>query len=173
MDLGAPSTRTRVALVCAVLAVSGTGLAAALPTPTACGTNGCARLPTSTLQGLLTLPDALRPAERPRAQPYVLLRVVDPDGASHDVVYVSRGDEALLGFAENGWRLVPPDDASLLDDAVAGRTPYPAPAADWPLGELFAPAETGGSTVRWLVVAALVGAAATGVAAYAHTRRPT
>jgi hypothetical protein len=173
MDLGAPSTRARVALVCVLLAVSGTGLASALPRPTACGANGCARLPTSTLQGLLTLPDALRPAERPRAQPYVLLRVVGLDGASHDVVYVSRGDEALLGFAEKGWRLVPADDASLLDDAVAGRTPYPAPAADTAPGELFEPGGTGASTVGWLAVAALVGAAATAVAAYARTRPPS
>jgi hypothetical protein len=173
MDLRAPSARRRVALVCVVLAVSGTGLAGAFPTPTACGANGCARLPTSTLQGLLTLPDALRPAERPRAQPYVMLRVVDLDGVSHDVVYVSRGEEALLGFEEKGWRLVPPDDASLLDDAVAGRTPYPVPAADSPLGDLFERGGTSGSSVRWLAVAALVGAAATAVAMFARARRPS
>jgi hypothetical protein len=98
---------------------------------------------------------------------------VDLEGASHDVVYVSRGDEVLLGFAEKGWRLVPPDDASLLVDAVAGRTPYPVPAADSPLGALFERGGTSGSSVRWLAFAALAGAAATAVAISARTRRPT
>lgn len=172
MDVTAGSTRTRVALICAALVVSGTALAADLPMPTVCGSNGCTRLPTSTLQGLLTLPDALQPADPPRAQRYVLFRVVDVDGASHDVVYVTRGDEALLGFAGGtGWRVVPADDAKLVADAAADRTPYPAPAADTPLGGLFESGETGESTVRWLAVAALAGAAATAIAVVARTRR--
>jgi hypothetical protein len=172
MDVAARSTRTRVALVCAALVLGGTALAADLPTPAACGSNGCTSLATSTLQGLLTLPDALQPAERPRAQPYVLFRVVDVDGAPHEVVYVTRDDEALLGFADGkGWRLVPADDARLLEDAAADRTSYPAPASDTPRAALFEPDGTGGSTAPWPAVAALAGAAAIAVAVVAHTRR--
>jgi hypothetical protein len=118
------------------------------------------------------LPEALQPADAPPAQPYVLFRVVDVDGAAHEVVYVAQDDEALLGFAGgNGWRVVPADDAKLLDDAVADRTPYPAAAADTPLGELFESAEAGGSTVRWLAVAALAVAVAVAVAVVARSRR--
>jgi len=157
MRLRAPSTTSRVALVCAALAVvSGTALAAEVSTPVACGSNGCAPLPTATLQGLLTLPEALEPAEPPRVRPFVLFRVVDLDGATHEIVYVRRDDEALLGFAGGqGWRLVPADDAQLLADAVAGKTPYPAPAAGTPRGLLFATDQRGGWNDRWLVLAAL------------------
>ncbi len=152
--------------------MSGTAVAAGLPTPEACGSNGCTRLPTSTLQGLLTLPEALQPADPPKAWPYVLFQVVDLGGAAHEVVYVVRDGEALLGFVgEKGWRVVPADDAKLLDDAAADRTPYPAPAADTPIGGLFESAEAGGSNIRWLAVAAFAGALATAVAAVACARR--
>ena len=104
-----------------------------------CGSTGCTPLPTSTLQGLLTLPEALQPADPPPAQPFLLFRVDDLDGAMHQVVYVPRDGGALLGFAGGPrWRLVPADDAKLLVDAVAGATPYPAPAAGTPVGMLFA-----------------------------------
>lgn len=126
------------------------------------------RLPTSTLQGLLTLPGALQPAEPPRVRPFVLFRVVDLDGATHEVVYVRRDDEALLGFAGGqGWRLVPADDAQLLADAVAGKAPYPAPAVGTPRGLLFATDQTGGWNDGWLVLAALAGVAVVAVVVYA------
>jgi hypothetical protein len=166
------STKTGVLLSWVTLAVSSTALAAGLPTPTACGSNGCARLPTATLQGLLTLPDALKPADPPRAQPYVLFRVADLGDAAHEVVYISRDDHALLGFPDGkGWRIVPADDAKLLQDAVSDRTPYPAPAADAPLGGLFESGEAGRSTGRWPAVAILAVAAATAIAAYGLARR--
>jgi hypothetical protein len=121
---------------------------------------------------LLTLPEALQPAEPPRAGPFVLFRVVDLDGATHEVVYVRRDDDALLGFAgERGWRLVPADDAQLLADAVAGKAPYPAPAAGTPFHRLFTTDEPGGWSAWWLAVAALAGVGAVAVAAlYASTR---
>jgi len=158
-------------LTCAALAVvSGTALAADVSTPVACGSNGCTHLPTATLQGLLTLPEALQPAEPPRARPFVLFRVVDLDGATHEVVYVRRDDEALLGFAgAMDWRLVPADDAQLLADAVAGKTPYSAPAAGAPFGRLFATDEPGGWSAGWLAVIALAGLAAVAVGVYAFT----
>jgi len=125
MNSRARSTRLHLALMCAGVAiVSGTALAADVSTPVACGSNGCTHLSTATLQGLLTLPGALQPAEPPPARPYILFRVVDLRGATHEVVYVRRNDDALLGFADgNEWRLVPADDARLLADAVAGNRP--------------------------------------------------
>ena len=91
---------TSLALIGAALAfATGTALAADVSTPVVCGSNGCMPLPTSTLHGLLTLPEALRPADPPPAQPFVLFRVADPDGATHQVVYVPRDGGALLGFA--------------------------------------------------------------------------
>jgi len=157
--------------MCAALAiVSGTALAADVSTPVACGSNGCTHLPTATLQGLLTLPGALQPAEQPRARPYIVFQVVDLRGATHEVVYVRRDDDALLGFADRKeWRLVPADDAQLLADAVAGKAPYPAPAAGTSLGRLFATDEPRGWSAGWLAVAALAGVAVVAVAVYAFT----
>jgi hypothetical protein len=165
----AHSTGTRFALVCTALAVlSGTALAADASTPVACGSNGCTRLRTSTLQGLLTLPAALQPAAPPRARPFVLFRVVDLDGAAHEVVYVRRDGEALLGFAGGqGWRLVPADDAKLLADAAAERAPYPAPEAGTPLARLFAADEPDGWSAAWLAGAALIVSGVAAVAVYA------
>ena len=95
-----PST-TRPALIGAALAVAtSTALAAGASTPIVCGSNGCTPLPTSTLQGLLTLPEALQPADPPPAQPFLLFRVDDLDGATHQVVYVPRDSGALLGFTD-------------------------------------------------------------------------
>lgn len=160
----------RLALMCAGLAiVSGTARAADVSTPVACGPNGCTHLSTATLQGLLTLPGALQPAEPPRARPYILFRVVDPRGATHEVVYVRRDDDALLGFADRKeWRLVPADDAQLLADAVAGKPPYPAPAAGTSLGQLFATDEPSGWSAGWLAVIVLAGVAVLAGAVYAH-----
>ena len=171
MSVSARSKSVRLALTCAALAlVSGTALAADVSTPVACGSNGCTHLPTATLQGLLTLPEALQPAEPPRARPFILFRVVDLDGATHEVVYVRRDDEALLGFAgATEWRLVPADDAQLLADAVAGKTPYSAPAAGAPFGRLFATDEPGGWSAGWLAVIALAGVAVVAVGVYAFT----
>ena len=57
---------TRLALIGAAIAVAtGTALAAGASTPIVCGSNGCTPVPTSTLQGLLTLPEALQPADPP------------------------------------------------------------------------------------------------------------
>ncbi len=161
---------TRLALIGAALAVAtGTALAADATTPVVCGSNGCTPLPTSTLQGLLTLPEALQRADPPPAQPFLLFRVDDPDGAMHQVVYVPRDGGALLGFAgEPRWRLVPADDAKLLVDAAAGARPYPAPAAGTPVGVLFAATERS----RWsnaprVLLAALLGLGVLGVTAYA------
>ncbi len=164
-----PST-TRLAVIAAALAAAtGTALAADISTPVVCGSNGCTPLPTSTLQGLLTLPEALRPAQPPPAQPFLVFRVEDLDGAMHQVVYVSRDGEALLGFAGRPrWRLVPIDDAKLLADAAAGATPYPSPAAGTPLGGLFAAHEQSRwKTARWVALAVLLGAGVVGVAVYA------
>lgn len=171
MSLRPQSTRSRLTLTCAALAVmTGTPLAADVSTPVACGSNGCARLSTSTLQGLLTLPEALQPTQPPRARPFVLFRVVDLDGATHEIVYVRRDDEALLGFAGGqGWRLVPADDARLLADAVAGKTPYPAPAVGTQRRLLFATDQRGGWNDRWLVLAALAAFAVVAVVVYAST----
>ncbi len=170
-----PST-TRLTLIGAALAAAtGTALAADASTPVVCGSNGCTPLPTWTLQGLLTLPEALQPAEPPPAQPFVLFRVEDLDGAMHQVVYVSRDGEALLGFAgKPRWRLVPADDAKLLTDAARGATPYPAVAAGTPLGGLFAVREQSGwRTAGWIALAALLGVGVVGVVAYAMlTRAP-
>ena len=163
-----PST-TRLALIGAALAVAtGTAHAADASTPVVCGSNGCTPLPTSTLQGLLTLPEALQPADPPPVQPFLLFRVDDPDGATHQVVYVPRDGRALLGFAGGRrWRLVPADDAKLLVDAVAGATPYPAPAAGTPLGVLFAAHERSGwSNAPWALLAVLLGLGVLGVTAY-------
>ena len=171
MNSRARSTRLHLALMCAGVAiVSGTALAADVSTPVACGSNGCTHLSTATLQGLLTLPGALQPAEPPPARPYILFRVVDLRGATHEVVYVRRNDDALLGFADgNEWRLVPADDAQLLADAVAGKTPYSAPAAGAPFGRLFATDEPGGWSAGWLAVIALAGVAVVAVGVYAFT----
>ena len=161
---------TRLALICAVLAVAaGTAHAADASTPVVCGSNGCTPLPTSTLQGLLTLPEALQPADPPSARPFLLFRVDDPDGVMHQVVYVPRDGGALLGFADGPrWRLVPADDAKLLVDAVAGATPYPAPAAGTPLGVLFAAHERSGwSNAPWALLAVLLGLGVLGVTGYA------
>jgi hypothetical protein len=169
MNSRARSTRLHLALTCAGVAiVSGTALAADVSTPVACGSNGCTHLSTATLQGLLTLPGALQPAEQPPARPYILFRVVDLRGATHEVVYVRRNDDALLGFADgNEWRLVPADDARLLADAVAGKPPYPARAAGTSPGRLFATDEPGGWSAGWLTVIVLVGVAVVAVAVYA------
>ena len=164
-----PST-TRLALIGAAIAVAtGTALAAGASTPIVCGSNGCTPLPTSTLQGLLTLPEALQPADPPPAQPFLLFRVDDPDGAMHQVVYVPRDGGALLGFTGGPrWRLVPADDAKLLVDAVAGATPYPTPAAGTPLGVLFAPHDRSRwSSAPWVLLAALLGLVVLGLTAYA------
>jgi hypothetical protein len=164
-----PST-TSLALIGATLAfATGTALAADVSTPVVCGSDGCMPLPTSTLHGLLTLPEALRPADPPPAQPFLLFRVADPDGATHEVVYVPRDAGALLGFeGAPQWRLVPADDAKLLVDAAAGATPYPSPAADTPLGVLFAAQERSRwSDGPWALLAALLGLGVLGVAAYA------
>jgi len=159
---------TMLAVIGAAVAVPpGTVVAANASTPVVCGSNGCMPLPTSTLQGLLTLPEALRPADPPPAQPFLLFRVDDPDGATHQVVYVPREGDALLGFAGTArWRLVPADDAKLLVDAVAGATPYPARATDTPLGALFAPEESRWSKAPWVLLAALLGLGVLGVAAH-------
>lgn len=178
MSSNGRSTWSRLALICVALAVvSGTARAADVSTPVACGANGCVRLPTATLQGLLTLPEALQPAEPPPPRPFVLFRVVDVHGASREVVYVRRGDGALLGFAGGqGWRLVPADDAQLLADAVADRKQYRAPASGTSLGRRFATDEAGGWSAGWLAVTALAGVAVIAVVVYAFTtaaaRRP-
>ena len=147
---------------------TGTALTADASPPVVCGSNGCTPLPTSTLQGLLTLPEALQPADPPSARPFLLFRVDDPDGVMHQVVYVPRDGGALLGFADGPrWRLVPADDAKLLVDAVAGATPYPAPAAGTPLGVLFAAHERSGwSNAPWALLAVLLGLGVLGVTAY-------
>ena len=168
------SSTTLLALIGAVL-VAGTGmtLAAGPATPVVCGSAGCTPLPTITLQGLLTLPDALRPAEPPEAQPFVLFRVEGADGATHEVVYVARAQGALLGFPDGaGWRVVPVDDARLLADAAAGTEPYAASHADTALGGLFAEeARSGWVDVAWIAFAVLLGLAVVGVAVRATTRR--
>ena len=153
-------TRGLVTLTVAALAVgTGTALAGDASTPVVCGSNGCRHLPTSTLQGLLTLPEALRRTDPPPAQPFLLFRVDDPDGALHRVVYVPHEGGALLGFAGGArWRLVPTDDAKLLVDAAAGATPYPTPAAGTPLGALFAADERSRwGSAPWVLLTAMVG----------------
>ena len=168
------SSTTLLALIGAAL-VAGTGMALAADpaTPVVCGSGRCAPLPTTTLQGILTLPDALRPAEPPAAQPFLIFRVEGADGAAHEVVYVARAEGALLGFAGGkGWRVVPADDAKLLADAAAGTEPYAAPGADTALGGLFAEDARSGSTdVAWIALAVLLGGAVIGAAVYATTRR--
>ena len=168
------SSTTLLALIGAAL-VAGTGmtLAAGPATPVVCGSAGCTRLPTITLQGLLTLPDALRRAEPPEAQPFVLFRVEGADGATHEVVYVARAEGALLGFAGGaGWHVVPVDDAKLLADAAAGTEPYAAPDGDTALGGLFAEeARSGWVKVAWIASAVLLGLAVLGAAVHATTRR--
>ena len=165
---------TLIALIgAALVAETGTTLAAGPATPLVCGSAGCTPLPTITLQGLLTLPDALRPAEPPKAQPFVLFRVESADGATHEVVYVARAEGALLGFAgEAGWRVVPVDDARLLADAAAGTEPYAAPRADTAVGALFAEEERSRWVdVAWIAPAALLGLAVLGAAVHATRRR--
>ena len=134
---------THLALIGVALTVAtGTALAADVSTPVVCGSNECMPLPTSTLHGLLMLPEALQPADPPPAQPFVLFHVDDLyDGAMHQVVYVPRDDGALLGFAPVNprWRLVPADDAKLLVDGSGGRDALPRPGRRAaPLGVLFA-----------------------------------
>jgi len=168
------SSTTLLALIGAVLvAGTGTTFAAGPARPVVCGSTGCTPLPTITLQGLLTLPDALRPAEPPEAQPFVLFRVEGADGAAHEVVYVARAEGALLGFAGGaGWRAVPVDDAKLLADAAAGIEPYAAPHADTALGGLFVEeARSGWVNVAWIAFAVLLGLAVLGAAVHATTRR--
>jgi hypothetical protein len=161
-----PSTTCLALIGAAVAVATGAALAADTSTPVVCGSNGCMPLPTSTLQGLLTLPEALEPADPPPAQPFLVFRVDEPDGVLHQVVYVPRDGGALLGFAGGPrWRLVPADDAKLLVDAAAGATPYAAPAAGTPLGVLFAAHDRSRwSNAPWVLLAALLGL---GVAAYA------
>jgi hypothetical protein len=121
-------------------------------------------------RGCSRCPRRCSPPSRLGLGPFILLRVVDLDGATHEVVYVRRDDEALLGFAgATEWRLVPADDAQLLADAVAGKTPYSAPAAGAPFGRLFATDEPGGWSAGWLAVIALVGVAVVAVGVYAFT----
>lgn len=169
------SSTIRLAVIGAALAVvTGTALAADVATPVVCGASGCTHLPTSTLQGLLTLPGALEPAEPPTAQPFLLFRVEDPDGARRQVVYVPRNGDALLGFTgEPRWRRVPVDDARLLADAAAGTTPYPAPAAGTPLGRLFATHERSRRNLAWVALAALLGLGVVGATVYARIGRGT
>ena len=167
------SSTTRLALIGAALAVvTGTALAADASPPIVCGASGCTPLPTSTLQGLLTLPEALEPADPPPAQPFLLFRAVGPDGAMHEVVYVPFAGDALLGFAgEPRWRRVPADDARLLADAAAGTTPYPAPAAGTPLGRLFAARERSRRNLACVTLAAVLGLGVLGVTLYVRIRR--
>ena len=168
------SSTTLLALLgAALVAGAGMTLAAGHATPVVCGSAGCTPLPTITLQGLLTLPDALRPAEPPEAQPFLLFRVVGPDGAAHEVVYVARAGGALLGFAGGaGWRVVPVDDAKLLADAAAGTEPYAAPLADTAVGGLFADEERSRWVdVEWIAPGVLLGLAVLGAAVRATTRR--
>jgi hypothetical protein len=167
------SSTTRLALIGAAVAlVAGPARAGDVPKPVVCGSRGCTPLSTSTLQGLLTLPAALQPAAPPPLQPFLLFRVEDFDGVRREVVYVPRDADALLGFAdESGWRRVPADDAKLLADAIAGTTPYAAPAAGTPLGGLFAARE--GSRWRdspWVLLAALLGLSVLGVTASTAVR---
>lgn len=167
------SSTTLLAIIGAALVVgTGTTLAAGPATPAVCGSDGCTPLPTVTLQGLLTLPDALRPAEPPAPQPFLLFRVGSAEGATHEVVYVTRGEGALLGFASGaGWRVVPVDDAKLLADAAAGTAPYAAPDADTALGGLFAEdARSGWVDVAWTALAVMLVLAILGAAVHA-TRR--
>jgi hypothetical protein len=140
--------------------------------PVVCGANGCTSLTTATLQGLLTLPEALRPAEPPPAEPYFLFRV-QLNGVFHQVVYIPRESGALLWFAgEPTWRRVPVDDARLLADAAAGTEPYAAPRAGTAVGGLFA--EEGRSSwvgAAWIALAVSLGLAVLGAAVHATTRR--
>ena len=170
-----PSTTLLAAIGAALAVATGAALAADASTPVVCGANGCTPLSTSTLQGLLTLPGALQPADPPPAQPFLLFRVEDLDGAMHEVVYVPHDDGALLGFAgAPRWRLVPADDAKLLVDAVDGVTPYPAPGADTPLGGLFAADQRSRwANAPWVLLAALVGLVVLGVTARAVGRTVT
>ena len=148
------------------------GLAADVSTPVVCGSDGCRPLPTSTLHGLLTLPEALRPADPPPAQPFLLFRVADPDGATHEVVYVPRDGGALLGFAgAPRWRLVPADDAKLLVDAAAGATPYPHLPPARRSACCSPPRSIRWSDGPWALLAALLGLGVLGVAAYAASPR--
>jgi len=166
------SSAARLALIVAVFAcVPDVASAADAPMPVVCGANGCTSLTTATLQGLLTLPEALRPAEPPPAEPYFLFRV-QLDGVFHQVVYIPHETDALLWFVgEPTWRRVPVDDARLLADAARGRTPYPARDGA-PLGEQFAASvEHGPKRRTWLALAALLGLGAAGVATVAASRR--
>jgi hypothetical protein len=87
----------------------------------------------------------------------------------HQVVYVARDSDALLGFEGKArWRRVPVDDAKLLADAARGRTPYAAPAAGAAYGGMFAASEeTGWMSTGWLALAAVLVLGAAGVAVYA------
>ena len=167
------STTLLTLIVAALVAATGMTLAGGPATPVVCGSAGCTPLPTITLQGLLTLPDALPPAEPPKAQPFVVFRVESADGATHEVVYVARAEDALLGFAgEAGWRVVPVDDARLLADAAAGTKPYAAPLADTAVGELFADEERSRWVdVEWIAPGVLLGLAVLGAVVHATTRR--
>lgn len=168
------SSTTLLALIgTALVAGAGITLAAGPARPVVCGSAGCTPLPTITLQGLLTLPHALRPAEPPDAQPFVLFRVEGTDGATHEVVYVARAEGALLGFAGGaGWRAVPVDDAKLLADAAAGTEPYAASRADTALGGLFADeVRSGWVGVAWIAFAVLLCLAVLAAAVHATRRR--
>ena len=146
----------RFFLVGLVFGTCASAPAAASTTPEVCGADGCTSLPTATLVGLLTLPDALEPAEAPPSQPFILFDVTDLDGRSSRVVFVPHASPALLRFpGPEGWRRVPVDDAKLLVDAAATATPFPAPTTGR-LRALFAADESSGSPAAWAALAAIL-----------------
>jgi len=153
----------RALLVGLVLVACARATAAATTTPEVCGSDRCIRLPTATLTGLLTLPDALDRASGPRAQPYFVFEATDLDGRTSQVVYVPGATGALLRFpAPDGWRRVPFDDAQLLLDATWTITPYAAPTSG-PARVLFNAVEPA-QAVPWAALAALAGIVAIAVA---------
>ena len=165
------SSTTRLALIGAALAVAtGTALAADVSTPVVCGSMGACRC-RPRRSGLFTLPEALQPAEPPPAQPFLLFRVDDLDGAMHQVVYVPRDGGALLGFAgAPRWRVVPADDAKLLVDAAPARRPTPhRPPARRSASCSPPMIDPAGATPPWALPAALLGLGVLGVTAYAVT----
>lgn len=122
------SPMKRLALLGIALALTTGSALAASSTPVICGASGCGSLPTATLQGLLSLPEALAVAAPPPVQPFFIFRVRAPGDVPRTVFYVQRETGAFLRFqGAAGWRRVPIDDAKLLVDAAAGTSPYKAP----------------------------------------------